>query len=287
MQQFRMFPMKLFQWFLIFFCGNEAESCGGFGGFDLQGPGRVFLGLRANGDDKPVLGMDDGGVFKNERIGAVRQFPSVQKNAGITGVVDDHVAGTRFQPGDGLLNLEAFCQLGEGDFRNTPCALFRRMQPVNIPFRMVGERVQRIKETDFVLARYGGNQFFRFRAVGGGAVVRACIFAYVRIAVAGECLFVERAAVVRPQQAPGKEPCFGIGVFPCLEQRFIAFGEQFGVPPSARVVDAKVADINIRLEVQGLLVFPGAAVPASCLARLVARRFSGIAESSDVKVRAH
>ena len=57
MQQFRMFPMKLFQWFLIFFCGNEAESCGGFGGFDLQGPGRVFLGLRANGDDKPVLGM--------------------------------------------------------------------------------------------------------------------------------------------------------------------------------------------------------------------------------------
>ncbi len=163
MQQFRMFPMKLFQWFLIFFCGNEAESCGGFGGFDLQGPGRVFLGLRANGDDKPVLGMDDGGIFKNERIGAVRQFPSVQKNAGITGVVDDHVAGTRFQPGDGLLNLEAFCQLGEGDFRNTPCALFRRMQPVNIPFRMVGERVQRIKETDFVLACYGGNQFFRFR----------------------------------------------------------------------------------------------------------------------------
>ena len=70
-----------------------------------------------------------------------------------------------------------------------------------------------------------------------------------------------------------------------MKQSVIAFGEQFGVPPAARVVDAKVADINIRLEFQGLLVFPGAAVPASCLARVVACRFSGIAEASDVKVR--
>lgn len=61
-----------------------------------------------------------------------------------------------------------------------------------------------------------------------------------------------------------------------MKQSVIAFGEQFGVPPAARVVDAKVADINIRLEFQGLLVFPGAAVPASCLARVVACRFPGL-----------
>lgn len=158
---------KRFWKFLIFFRRNEAESCGGLGGLDLQGLGRVFLSFRANGDDKPVLGMNDGGVFKDERIGSVRQFPSIQKDAGVAWVVDNHVAGARFQSGGGLLKPEAFCQLGKGDFRNAPCALFRRVQPVNVPFRMVGERVQRVKETDFVLARYGGDQFFRFRAVGG------------------------------------------------------------------------------------------------------------------------
>ena len=34
-------------------------------------------------------------------------------------------------------------------------------------------------------------------------------------------------------------------------------------------------------------MFLGAAVPAAHLARIVARRFSGVAESPDVKVRAH
>lgn len=116
---------KRFWKFLIFFRRNEAESCGGLGGLDLQGLGRVFLSFRANGDDKPVLGMNDGGVFKDERIGSVRQFPSIQKDAGVAWVVDNHVAGARFQSGGGLLKPEAFASLAKviSAMRRAPCSV--------------------------------------------------------------------------------------------------------------------------------------------------------------------